>query len=52
MRANLGAPGQRWLVAQGEYSGAEALLYIDVMSGGLFDLPVAVLALLHARIPR
>lgn len=35
--ANLGDPGQRWLVAQGGYSGALAELEIGSMSGGLFD---------------
>ena len=35
--ANLGDPGQRWLVAQGSYSGAEAELEVGSMSGGLFD---------------
>jgi hypothetical protein len=35
--ANLGDPGQRWLVAQGGYSGAWAELEVGSMSGGLFD---------------
>jgi len=35
--ANLGDPGQRWLVAQGSYSGPEAELEVGSMSGGLFD---------------
>jgi len=35
--AYLGAPGQRWMTAQGSYGGALAELEIDVMSGGIFD---------------
>lgn len=35
--ANLGAPGQRWLTAQGSYDGAQADLMINVSSGGIFD---------------
>lgn len=35
--ANLGAPGQRWLTAQGSYDGAQADLMIQVSSGGIFD---------------
>jgi len=35
--ANLGDPGQRWMTAQGSFSGAQADLEIDFMSGGLFD---------------
>lgn len=35
--ANLGAPGQRWLTAQGNYEGAQVDLQVHVSSGGLFD---------------
>lgn len=35
--ANLGDPGQRWLTAQGSYSGAMAELQVYSSTGGLFD---------------
>lgn len=35
--AHLGDPGQRWLTAQGSFSGAQADLEISSMSGGIFD---------------
>lgn len=35
--AVIGDPGQRWLAAQGSYSGAMAELEVYSMSGGLFD---------------
>ena len=35
--AILGDPGHRWLTAQGEYSGSEALLELWLTSGGIFD---------------
>jgi len=35
--ANLGDPGQRWLVAYGHYAGSEAALLVKSVSGGLFD---------------
>jgi len=35
--ANLGGPGQRWLTAFGSYSGNEAVLEIEMTSGGVFD---------------
>lgn len=35
--ANLGAPGQRWLTAQGSYDGDQADLQVYVTGGGLFD---------------
>ena len=40
--ANLGAPGHRWLTAQGPYSEGQAALDIVVTSGGLFDYPTEV----------
>jgi len=33
----LGEPGHRWLTAQGEYSGHQAVLDVYVSSGGVFD---------------
>ena len=36
--ANLGAPGQRWLFAQGDYEGSKAELVVYSSSGGLFDM--------------
>lgn len=35
--ANLGEPGHRWLTAQGNYSGNQAVLDIYVSEGGIFD---------------
>jgi len=35
--ANLGDAGQRWLLAVGEFDGNNALLEIEVASGGAFD---------------
>jgi len=35
--AGVGAPGQRWLTAQGPFDGAQAELQVHVSSGGLFD---------------
>jgi hypothetical protein len=35
--AILGEPGHRWLTAQGEYSGNEALLDVWMAEGGVFD---------------
>jgi len=35
--AILGEPGHRWLTAQGEFLGAEALLQVWVTEGGVFD---------------
>ncbi len=37
--AFLGEPGHRWLTAQGEYVGNEALLTVWVSKGGIFDSP-------------
>lgn len=39
--AILGDPGQRWLVAEGTYTGGEAVLEVYSMSGGVFDNPNA-----------
>jgi len=36
--AMLGAPGQRWLTAQGGYVGDKATLDLYVSSGGVFDM--------------
>ncbi|MCJ7815027.1 MAG: hypothetical protein MUP31_03150, partial [Xanthomonadales bacterium] len=35
--ANLGDPGHRWLTAQGTYTGNQAVLQINITSGGIFD---------------
>jgi len=35
--ANLGEPGHRWLTAFGSFSGAAAVLDIEVTSGGIFN---------------
>ena len=35
--SNLGDPGHRWLLAVGSYSGNEAVMDIEIASGGLFD---------------
>jgi peptidyl-prolyl cis-trans isomerase A (cyclophilin A) len=35
--ANLGSPGHRWLTAIGSYDGDQAVLDINIASGGLFD---------------
>lgn len=35
--ANLGDPGQRWLIASGKYEGSQATLNVKSLSGGLFD---------------
>jgi len=40
--ANLGEPGHRWLNALGEISGNQAVMDIDIVSGGLFDTPTAI----------
>jgi hypothetical protein len=36
--ANLGDPGQRWLIAHGQYEGPQATLTVESVSGGLFDI--------------
>jgi len=40
--ANLGDPGHRWLLAVGSYSGNEAVMEIEIASGGLFDTPTNI----------
>lgn len=40
--ANLGAPGQRWLIATGPYQGDKATLDVVSVSGGLFDTSSSV----------
>lgn len=40
--ANLGAAGQRWLTATGEYEGSQAELVVYSSSGGLFDASLPV----------
>jgi len=35
--ANLGDPGHRWLLAVGSYTGNEAVMEIEIASGGIFD---------------
>ena len=35
--ANLGDPGQRWLIASGKYEGPQATFTVRSVSGGLFD---------------
>jgi hypothetical protein len=37
--ANLGDPEHRWLTAIGTIEGDEAVLDIELTSGGLFDTP-------------
>jgi len=39
VEATLGEPGQRWLTAQGVYSGNKANLTIHLTQGGVFDSP-------------
>ena len=39
--AKIGAPEQRWLTAQGNFSGGAASIPLFVTSGGLFDDPQA-----------
>jgi len=40
--ANLGDPGHRWLTAIGPIMGNQALMNIEMTSGGLFDTPTIV----------
>ncbi|MHC4997095.1 MAG: WD40/YVTN/BNR-like repeat-containing protein, partial [Planctomycetota bacterium] len=40
--SKVGAAGQRWLTAQGQYSGGSAELPLFVTSGGVFDDPQGV----------
>jgi len=40
--AILGEPGHRWFNAVGEYSGNQAVMDIDIASGGLFDTPTEI----------
>ena len=40
--ANLGDPGHRWLTALGLLDGNQALMYIEMTSGGIFDTPTEV----------
>ena len=40
--ANLGDPGHRWLTAVGPINGSQAVMNIDLTSGGLFDTPTEV----------
>ena len=37
--AQLGEPGHRWLTAFGDYADDEAVLDIEITSGGVFDAP-------------
>lgn len=40
--ANLGDPGHRWLTALGPINGNQALMYIEMTSGGIFNTPTEV----------
>jgi hypothetical protein len=40
--ANLGDAGHRWMVALGEFDGNNAVLAIDIASGGIFDMPTEI----------
>ena len=41
-QANLGDPGHRWITAVGPIDGNQAVMNIDLTSGGLFDTPTEV----------
>ena len=38
-QANLGDPGHRWITAVGPINGNQAVMNIDITSGGVFDTP-------------
>jgi len=40
--ANLGDPGHRWLTAVGPIEGNQAIMEIEMTSGGLFDTPTLI----------
>jgi hypothetical protein len=40
--ANLGDPGHRWLTAGGGITGNQAIMQIEMTSGGIFDTPTDV----------
>jgi hypothetical protein len=40
--ANLGDPGHRWLTAVGPFDGNQALMDIEMTSGGIFDTPSVI----------
>ena len=40
--ANLGDPGHRWLTGVGQIIGDEAVLSIELTSGGIFDTPAEI----------
>lgn len=40
--ANLGDPGHRWLTAVGPINGNQAVMAIEITSGGLFDTATAI----------
>lgn len=40
--SNLGDPGHRWLLAVGSYSDYEAVIDIEMASGGIFDSPTEI----------
>jgi len=41
-QANLGDPGHRWITAVGPFSDNQAIMNIDIASGGLFDTSTLV----------
>jgi endonuclease I len=41
-QANLGDPGHRWITAFGRINGNQAILNIEMTSGGLFDTPTEI----------
>lgn len=40
--ANLGDPGHRWLTAVGQITGNQAIMEIEMTSGGIFDTPTEI----------
>ena len=40
--ANLGDPGHRWLTAVGPITGNQAVMQIEMTSGGIFDTPTEI----------
>jgi hypothetical protein len=48
--ANLGEPGHRWLSALGTYTGNQAVMNINISSGGLFDMPTEITEVIDGTI--
>ena len=40
--ANLGEPGHRWLTALGSFVNNQAVMNIEIASGGIFDTPTPI----------